>query len=155
MKQQMLKERVELLSIGETLGFPRLAYGPPRHEGERKRTIPAGQPNWEKFCAHAHSTRIPAALRNGRILKDAGIVPYNPKALPAVTPVVEDNLEADHLWETPVVDLANDELLAAFDRVTPAPSIRQQSGEEMVKPRRSAAAERQKRWRDKRRAASQ
>lgn len=141
----MLKERVELLSIGEVLGFPRLAYGPPKHEGERKRTIPAGQVGWEKFCAHAHSTRIPAALRNSRILKDAGIVPYNPRAVVVAAPPPEESLETDKTWETPVVDLAADDLLAAFD----APSIRQQSGEEMVKPKRSSAAERQKRYRDK------
>lgn len=78
MKQHMLKERVELLSIGETLGFPRLAVG--RTTNGTKLAIRAGQAQWERFCAHAHSTRIPAALRIGRILRDNGITPYNPRS---------------------------------------------------------------------------
>lgn len=90
MKQHMLKERVELLSIGETLGFPRLAVG--RTVNGTKLSIRAGQAQWERFCAHAHSTRVPAALRIGRILRDAGVTPYNPRSSVTPTPALLEEI---------------------------------------------------------------
>jgi hypothetical protein len=79
MKQEMLKERVELLAIGEAIGYPRLGIG---QASGRKLSIRAGQGEWEKFCGHAHTTRIPAALRIGRILRDNHVMPYNPLRSP-------------------------------------------------------------------------
>jgi hypothetical protein len=143
MKQQMLKERMELLAIGEAMSWPRMGYGRTPEGG--KLAIKAGKSGWEKFVAKPARAGTPGlltALRIARTLHDYGIKPYDPRAVVAVTPVVETPKA-----ETPVVDLVGDDLLAAFDRVAPSLSIRQQSGEEMVKPKRSSAAIRQARWR--------
>jgi hypothetical protein len=119
MKREMLKERVELLEIGEALGYPRLGIG---HSNGRKHSIRAGQSEWEKFCAHAHTTRIPAALRIGRILRDNGVIKFNPLAsvtVEAVTPQgrpagVTDKSEAatvpqaSGIGSTPPPDLLDD-----------------------------------------------
>lgn len=133
MKQQMLKERVELLAIGETLGYPRLGIG--RANGKRL-AIRAGQSEWEKFCGHAHTTRIPAALRIGRILRDNGVTPYNPKAEQAVT----------------VTEVA-DRMLAMLPVKEPIGVIRlddpTEEAQAMVVPKRSKNALRQARWRAK------
>jgi len=72
----MLRERVELLAIGEAIGYPRLGIGHPING--RKMSIRAGQSEWERFAAHAHTSRIPAALRIGRILRDNGVTPFHP-----------------------------------------------------------------------------
>ena len=69
MKLERLKERVELLAVGEAIGFPRLAYGRSTKIPHDKR-IPAGKAQWEKFCAHAHTTRIPPALRIAKVLHE-------------------------------------------------------------------------------------
>lgn len=79
----MLKERMELLEIGQALGWPRLRYG--RKQDGTARMVKAGEVNWEQFCAHAHSTRIPPVLRIGRVLRNAGVVPYNPLVAEPVT----------------------------------------------------------------------
>jgi hypothetical protein len=76
-KQEALKERVELLEIGEALGYPRLGYGRSTKIPHDKR-IPAGKDGWEKFTAHAHVTRLLPALRIGRVLRDNGVVPFHP-----------------------------------------------------------------------------
>lgn len=139
MKQEMLKERVELLAIGEAIGYPRLGIG---HNTDGKRlAIRAGQPEWEKFCGHAHTTRIPAALRIGRILRDNHVTPYNPRRseVPVVTPQEEDMEEPQ-----PEMTVGLDLVEAFFDPKPP---------EKMVKPKRSSAAIRQQRWRDKQKAA--
>ena len=128
----MLKERVELLAIGEAIGYPRLGIG---HRDGKKLAIRAGQSEWEKFCGHAHTTRIPAALRIGRILRDNHVTPYNPRTeTHVVTPqVMEENVEEPQPEMTVGLDLIRlDEPI-----------------DEMVVPKRSAAAIRQKRWRDK------
>jgi hypothetical protein len=135
----MLKERVELLAIGEAIGYPRLGIG---HRDGKKLAIKAGQPGWEQFCGHAHTTRIPAALRIGRILRDNGVTPYNPPRGDAhvVTPqVVEENVEEPQPEMTVGLDLVE----SFFD---PKP-------DEMVKPKRSSAAIRQARWREKQKQA--
>jgi hypothetical protein len=84
MKREMLKERVELLAIGEALGYPRLGIG---HAAGRKQSIRAGQAEWEKFAAHAHTTRIPAALRVGRVLRDNGVMKFHPLSGREMEPV--------------------------------------------------------------------
>jgi len=130
MKKEMLKERIELLAIGEAIGYPRLGIG--RSNG-RKLSIRAGQSNWEQFCGHAHTTRIPAALRIGRILRDNGIKPYNPAASQTIllpVTVTASTSEATYTVAQPVIVL-DDPI------------------EEMVRPKKSAAALRQARWREK------
>lgn len=77
MKQEGLKERVELLEAGEKLGYPRLGYGRSTKIPHDKR-IPAGQEGWEKFCAHAHIRRVLPALRIARVLRDNNVTPYHP-----------------------------------------------------------------------------
>jgi hypothetical protein len=77
MKREALKERMELLELGEALGFPRLGYGRSSKIPHDKR-IPAGQSGWEKFCAHAHVNRILPALRISRVLREHGVKKYNP-----------------------------------------------------------------------------
>lgn len=77
MKQEGLKERVELLEAGEKLGYPRLGYGRSTKIPHDKR-IPAGKEGWEKFAAHAHVRRIYPALRIARVLRDNNVIPYNP-----------------------------------------------------------------------------
>ena len=77
MKQEGLKERVELLEIGEKLGYPRLGYGRSTKIPHDKR-IPQGQDGWEKFCAHAHVRRILPALRIGRVLRDNNVMVFHP-----------------------------------------------------------------------------
>lgn len=77
MKQEGLKERVELLEIGERLGFPRLGYGRSTKIPHDRR-IPQGQPGWEKFCQHAHVRRIMPALRIGRVLRDNNVEVFHP-----------------------------------------------------------------------------
>jgi len=76
-KQEGLKERVELLEIGEKLGYPRLGYGRSTKIPHDKR-IPAGQHGWETFCAHAHVRRILPALRIGRVLRDNNVQVFHP-----------------------------------------------------------------------------
>lgn len=77
MKREALNERMELLEIGEALGWPRLGYGRSSKIPHDKR-IPAGQVGWEKFCAHAHVNRILPALRIGRVLHINGVNKYHP-----------------------------------------------------------------------------
>jgi hypothetical protein len=134
----MLRERVELLAIGEAIGYPRLGIG---HRDGKKLAIRAGQSEWEKFCGHAHTTRIPAALRIGRILRDNHVTPYNPRTEPRVTAINGNVLtvtrgEPDTSEAVPVVVIGLDDPI-----------------DEMVKPRRSSAAVRQARWRERQKAA--
>lgn len=77
MKREALTERMELLDLGEKLGWPRLGYGRPTKIPHDKR-IPAGQPAWEKFCAHAHVNRILPALRIARVLHLNGASKFHP-----------------------------------------------------------------------------
>lgn len=133
MKREMLKERIELLAIGEAIGYPRLGIG---QSNGRKHSIRAGQSNWEQFCGHAHTTRIPAALRIGRILRDNGIRPYNPAAVAQVFPPPE----VENVEEPAEMTVGLDLIESFFDPKPP---------EAMVKPKRSSAAERQKRWRER------
>jgi hypothetical protein len=137
-KQEMFKERVELLAIGEAIGYPRLGIG--HNTDGKKLAIRAGQPEWEKFCGHAHTTRIPAALRIGRILRDNHVTPYNPRTeARVVTPqVMEEDVEEPQPEMTVGLDLVE----AFFDPKPP-------QTDPMVKPKRSSAAIRQQRWRDK------
>lgn|SRR5487761_222883 len=127
----MLRERLELLQIGEAIGYPRLGIG---QSNGRKHSIRAGQSNWEQFCGHAHTTRIPAALRIGRILRDNGIRPYNPLAPAQVFPPPE----VENVEEPAEMTVGLDLVESFFDPKPPDP---------MVKPKRSAAAIRQARWR--------
>jgi hypothetical protein len=73
----MLKERLLLLEIGETLGYPRLAYGRTIRVPHDKR-ISQGKEGWEKFCSHAHASRLPAALRLAKVLRDNGTPKFHP-----------------------------------------------------------------------------
>jgi hypothetical protein len=136
MKQEMLKERVELLAIGEVLGYPRLGIG---HSNGTKHSIKAGQPGWEQFAGHAHTTRIPAALRIGRILRDNGVTPYNPKAERYVIKIDEPMPELIAIRPTKVILLD--------DPLDSDPVIAAKQADEMVKPKRSSAAVRQARYR--------
>src|SRR5260221_13228462 len=77
MKQEALRERVELLEVGEALGHPRLGYGRSTKIPHDRR-IPAGKEQWEKFAAHAHVRRLLPALRISRVLRDNKVIPYNP-----------------------------------------------------------------------------
>lgn len=77
MKEEGLKERVELLEAGEKLGYPRLGYGRSTKIPHDKR-IPPGQQGWETFCAHAHIRRILPALRIARVLRDNNVMPFHP-----------------------------------------------------------------------------
>lgn len=54
-----LPERMQLLELGEKLGWPRLPYGP-------RRVIRAGKGPWETF-ARAPRTHLFPALRNAKI----------------------------------------------------------------------------------------
>jgi hypothetical protein len=140
-KQEMLKERVELLAIGEAIGYPRLGIG---QSNGRRLSIRAGQSEWEKFCGHAHTTRIPAALRIGRILRNNNITPYNPgvAARPVAPTTAEENVEEPQ----PEIVVGLDLVESFFDPKPPP-------ADEMVKPKRSSAAIRQARWREKQKAA--
>lgn len=77
MKQEGLRERMELLEIGEKLGWPRLGYGRSTKIPHDKR-IPQGKDGWEKFAAHAHVRRIYPALRIGRVLRDNNVEVFHP-----------------------------------------------------------------------------
>lgn len=77
MKQEGLKERVELLEAGEKLGYPRLGYGRSTKIPHDKR-IPQGQRGWEMFCAHAHIRRVLPALRIARVLRDNNVEVFHP-----------------------------------------------------------------------------
>lgn len=117
MKQEMLKERVELLAIGESLGYPRLGIGHPING--RKQSIRAGQGEWERFAAHAHSTRIPAALRIGRVLRDNGVVKFHPLSgaeMPAPPLVLVNELAAA---EPPPLDLLDEIAEPPRDKTAP------------------------------------
>ena len=74
-KREMLKERVELLGLGEAMGFPRLGYG---NKAGKKLSIPAGDREWERFCHHGHTLRIIPALRVAKVLSENGIAKFHP-----------------------------------------------------------------------------
>lgn len=140
MKQQFLKERMELLGIGEAWGWPRLPYGR-TVEGERL-AIRAGKANWEKFVTKSARAGVPGlltALKNARTLHNYGIKPYDPRtiaaAVTATTPAAIVTVNA------PLVPVI------ALDDSLDEP-------EAMVKPKRSANALRQARWRARRKQLS-
>jgi hypothetical protein len=85
LKYEGLKERVELLEIGEGLGYPRLGYGRSTKVPHDKR-IKAGKDGWEQFCAHGHLTRILPALRIGRVLRDNNVEVFHPLSGKEVMP---------------------------------------------------------------------
>jgi len=93
-KQEGLKERVELLEAGEKLGYPRLGYGRSTKIPHDKR-IPQGQPGWETFCAHAHIRRILPALRIARVLRDNNVIPYHPLSAKELAPAVTLAVDAE------------------------------------------------------------
>jgi hypothetical protein len=135
----MLKERVELLAIGEVLGYPRLGIG---HRDGHKLAIKAGQPGWEQFAGHAHTTRIPAALRIGRILRDNGVTPYNPRAQQIVlTKEPDGGVTVTTVLPQYVIQL-DEPMPELIDTETVKAAV-----DEMVKPKRSSAAVRQARYR--------
>lgn len=83
----MLKERMLLLELGESLGYPRLGYARPTGRDRRDlRRIPQGKAAWESFCAHAHASRLPAALRIARMLRDNGVAKFHPLSGQEVMP---------------------------------------------------------------------
>jgi hypothetical protein len=134
MKQQMLKERVELLEIAEWMGYPRMGFG---QSNGHKWSVRAGQPNWEKFCAVGHTTRLTTVLRNARILRDNGVVPYNPR----VTVTANMTVSNSPLAPPPTPPTTRKELLAdLLEEFPEQPSVR------------SAAALRQQRFRDRKRS---
>lgn len=62
MKLTYLPLRMEFLSVGEELGWPRLAFG-------RGRVLPSGQGNWEGFARGPIQMVMPA-LRNAKVRRD-------------------------------------------------------------------------------------
>lgn len=62
MKLTYLPQRVELLSVGEELGWPRLSFG-------RGRVLRAGRGNWEGFARGPIQMVMPA-LRNAKVRRD-------------------------------------------------------------------------------------
>jgi hypothetical protein len=149
MKQQMLKERVELLEIAEWMGYPRMGFG---QSNGHKWSVRAGQPNWEKFCAVGHTTRLTTVLRNARILRDNGVVPYNPRRVESSGSsegqehrLVKPEGAGPQTQASPELSSAPD-LLADF--AEPSSVTRGES----VTPVRSAAALRQQRFRDRKRS---
>lgn len=92
MKQEGLKERMELLDIGEKLGWPRLGYRRSTkipHDGR----IPAGKDEWEKFAGHAHVRRVLPALRVGRVLRDNNVEVFHPLSGAETRPRSSDGQE--------------------------------------------------------------
>ena len=138
MKQQMLKERVELLEIAEWMGYPRMGFG---QSNGHKWSVRAGQSEWERFCGHGHVTRIVTVLRNARILRDNGVVPYNPRSAAGTgsSEGQEHRLVKPEGADSPpqVSPVPAADLLADFPE---QPSVR------------SAAALRQQRFRDRKRS---
>jgi hypothetical protein len=104
-KQEGLKERVELLEAGEKLGYPRLGYGRSTKIPHDKR-IPQGQPGWETFCAHAHIRRILPALRIARVLRDNNVIPYHPLSGKELAPAVTLAVDAEPGPPVEVIGLA-------------------------------------------------
>lgn len=144
MKQERLADRLQLLAYGEKLGYPRIGYGPPRVAGGRKQAIKLGQTEWEKFCAHAHTTRIPPALRVARILVSAGIKPFNPlEEVMSHALVAEPGNMTAGVQGPPEAPAAID-LDAPLEPVTQAP---------LVTPTRNKNALRQARYRERKRNA--
>jgi hypothetical protein len=148
MKQQMLKERVELLEIAEWMGYPRMGFG---QSNGHKWSVRAGQPNWEKFCAVGHTTRLATVLRNARILRDNGAVPYNPRSVTVPTGMGEAILATGVMFEDGVTPLDHQPTPEVADLLEdfPEPSV---TRDDPVTPVRSAAALRQQRFRDRKRS---
>lgn len=116
MKQEGLKERVELLEAGEKLGYPRLGYGRSTKIPHDRR-IPQGQQGWETFCAHAHIRRVLPALRIARVLRDNNVVPYHPPSgaevaasVPITTPPSLELIDTarEGLLDGPAPDILSD-----------------------------------------------
>jgi hypothetical protein len=135
--QSLLKERMELLAIGEAMDWPRLGYGRTPEGG--KLAIKPGKAGWEKFVKKPMRAGVPGvltALRIARTLHNYGIKPYDPR------PKVENVSPPSHVikLDDPVPEVIHvDTVIAARD--------------EMVKPKRSSAAMRQARWRQRQKEA--
>jgi hypothetical protein len=141
MKQEGLKERVELLEAGEKLGYPRLGYGRSTKIPHDKR-IPQGQSGWELFCAHAHIRRILPALRIARVLRDNGVTPYHPLSgqemaakQPVAVTITRADLQAQNVHSAvvsaalvPAPDLLSEVEIPAPPLVTVAPAPRKKKG---------------------------
>jgi len=117
MKQEMLKERVELLAIGEALGWPRLGIGHPING--KKQSIRAGQEGWERFAAQAHTSRIPAALRIGRVLRDNGVQPFHPLSGAEIAPPMYMTPQGPAITVNPAPDLLDEITPAERDKTAP------------------------------------
>lgn len=134
MRKELLKERLELLTLGEEMGYPRLGYG--RGPQQQRLAIPRGQRNWERFCRFQPAKRgelgLLTALRVARI-----------KGLGVRLPMVE-NAASAVTATTP----------AGIITITVPPSVIRLDDpledDPLVKPKRSAAAIRQARWRQNR-----
>lgn len=68
---------MELLDIGEKMGWPKLTFGRPTKVPHDKRILP-GQEHWERFCAVAHVKKLMPALRVARVLHINGVEPFHP-----------------------------------------------------------------------------
>jgi len=138
MKQAMFKERMELLAIGEAMQWPRMGYGRTPEGG--KLAIKPGKSGWEKFVAKAAKSGTPGlltALRIARTLHGYGIKPYDPRPQvaempPAVLPPFPGIAYQPGVTVAPII--------ALDDPIDDDP---------MVKPKRSSAAIRQARWRER------
>lgn len=138
MNQSFLKERMELLAIGEAMDWPRLGYGRTPEGG--KLAIKPGKAGWEKFVKKPMRAGVPGlltALRIARTLHNYGIKPYDPR--------VVDRTGSSEVQEQRLVKPKD----AERDRARPVPSVVRLDDppDEMVKPKRSSAAIRQARWR--------
>jgi hypothetical protein len=67
---------MELLKLGEELGYPRLPYtNAHRQEGfiAPGKAIRSGQAAWEKFCHGAEFKAVAPALRNAKLRRDMAV----------------------------------------------------------------------------------
>jgi|GEM_PF-5641985 len=141
MKQAMLKERMELLAIGEAMQWPRMGYGRTPEGG--KLAIRPGKSGWEKFVQKPAKSGTPGlltALRIARTLHGYGIKPYDPR--PTLASILPIGLSAqiDKALTLEAGETASIGLVLLDAPIDDDP---------MVKPKRSSAAIRQQRWRER------
>jgi hypothetical protein len=125
LEQEGLRERMELLEIGEKLGWPRLGYGRSTKIPHDKR-IPQGKAGWEKFCAHAHVRRIYPALRIGRVLRDNNVEVFHPLSGKEVAVTVEVRnvgVDAGYAMDPSIKDSVFNRPFGLLDEIVQTPEI--------------------------------
>lgn len=68
MRQSGLALRLELLALGEKLGWRRLPFRNAPNLPPRGKAIKAGEDFWNRFAARASITEIAPALRNAKVI---------------------------------------------------------------------------------------